>query len=775
MMGLKSDVVLVNEYSVPLPNGKGSRGGTPGAYVERYMAREQATETLAPITRGRTDHFIERYMARESAVERLEVGATDPAAEPILAPSQARLRAKREMRQAQGDGGVAFGYGQVSLADEQLKAASKDIQHQFADNGKTVLKTVLSFSHDYLTRHGIVAPGLEINKRGDYRGHIDQMKLRMAIMHGLDRMAQGAGGFDDLRYVGVIQVDTEHVHCHLAMVDAGVGHVTRDGTQRGKLLDRHKSRLRRGIDAWLDEKQTVAHLSSAVGYERRNVTTFIKRWAHEKIRAESLPQFLTACLPADRRLWRAGTNDQRMRKANRLVTDLVIEQLERSGSPLPEAIEKITDYADHRRDVEGLGTEEWQQLIERGRRQLLERAVNSVYGMLRALPAEELTVRTPMLQVMSMNYEEMALLAASREQERGTATEDPAEGTADLVSFGFRLRSYASRLAHHKEKSGIYRDLAKQWERADHAEVASADSLPLYEFYRYEEGYHRRLLSKYQHFLPLLGDKSGWAEQQQKVAAYGQRLLSLTAMRADATLQRMQDPAEAEHLGREIYDQAGGRHLTEGAAGRDVLDQRITTMQRSYDEQVDQLRADLAGSGLVLKTVENRQGETLAGEGLEIREGAQHPFEAVKTLDLHHLGYDFTRDAEVGRQAAQLFVAEAHQRRRLLLVAMQYLDASGQSEAIADLPVDDVAAMMRTARTLEAQHRQFPDAGTSLLTSRLIEVRAEQARAGEAGPAARRSRATSLDAVLVLRVRAEVNGVAGDVALRGLKNQELGE
>jgi len=177
----------------------------------------------------------------------------------------------------------------------------------------------------------------------------------------------------------------------------------------------------------------------------------------------------------------------------------------------------------------------------------------------------------------------------------------------------------------------------------------------------------------------------------------------------------------------------------------------------------------------VLKTVENRQGETLAGEGLEIREGAQHPFEAVKTLDLHHLGYDFTRDAEVGRQAAQLFVAEAHQRRRLLLVAMQYLDASGQSEAIADLPVDDVAAMMRTARTLEAQHRQFPDAGTSLLTSRLIEVRAEQARAGEAGPAARRSRATSLDAVLVLRVRAEVNGVAGDVALRGLKNQELGE
>jgi len=773
-MGLKSDVVLVNEYSVPLPNGKGSRGGTPGAYVERYMAREQATETLAPIVRARTDHFIERYLARESAVERLEAATPHPAAAPGLSPRQARRRAKSEMRQAQGDGGVAFGYGQVSLSDEQLKAAAKDVQYLFAENGKTVLKTVLSFSHDYLKHHGIVDPDLEVVKRGDYRGHIDQMKLRMAIMHGLDRMAQGAGGFEDLRYVGVIQVDTEHVHCHLAMVDAGVGHVTRDGTQRGKLLDRHKSRLRRGIDAWLDEKHTVAHLSSAVGYERRNVTTFIKRWAHEKIRAESLPQFLMACLPADRRLWRAGTNDRRMRKANQLVTDLVTEQLERPGSPLPEAIEKITEYADHRREVEGFGTEQWQQLVERGLRQVLERAVNSVYGMLAALPAEELTVRTPMLEVMSMNYQEMALLAAAREYQRGATP----EGSADLVSFGFRLRSYASRLAHHKEKCGIYRDLVKQWERADHAEVASADSLPLYDFYRYEEDYHRRLLSKYQHFLPILGDKGGWAEQQQKVAAYGQRLLSLTAMRADGTLQRMKDPAEAEQLGREIYRQAGGRHLTEGAAGRSVLDHRIATMQRSYDQQVDQLRADLAGSGLVLKTVESSRGETLAGADLEIREGVQHSFDAVKVLDLHHLRYDFTTDAEVGRQSAELFVTEAHRRRRLLLVASQYLDASGQAAAIGDLPVDDVAAMMRTARALEAQHRQFPDVGTSLLTIRLAEIRAEQqtvTQAGQAGPSARRSHATALDADLVLRVRAAVDGVAGDIALRGLTKQELGE
>ena len=52
------------------------------------------------------------------------------------------------------------------------------------------------------------------------------MRLRMAIMHGLERMGHR---FDDLRYVGVIQVDTLHVHCHLAMVDAGFGRRVRTG------------------------------------------------------------------------------------------------------------------------------------------------------------------------------------------------------------------------------------------------------------------------------------------------------------------------------------------------------------------------------------------------------------------------------------------------------------------------------------------------------------------------------------------------------------------
>ncbi|MEW1629705.1 relaxase MobL [Streptomyces sp. NPDC089173] len=733
-MGLKRDIVIVNEFSVPLPGGKGSRGATPGDYVTRYMAREQATESLAPIQRLRTDDFILRYMARASAVERAGIS---------------RDAVKRQMRQAQGNGGVAFGYGSVSLSDEQLKAASRDIQHYF-DAGHTILKTVLSFDEEYLRKRRIVGEDFHCEARGDYRGHIDQMKLRMAIMHGVERMSSGASGFSDLRYVGVIQVDTEHVHCHLVMVDGGRGQVTKNGTQRGKLLDRHKSRLRRGVDAWLDEKQAVAHLASAVGYERRNVTTFVKRWAHERIRAESLPQFLFACLPADRTLWRAGSNDARMRKANQLVAELVSEQLERAGSPMPEAMERIVDYANKRRAKESLSTEEWQRVVAQGRTQIMERAVNGVYQMLLAMPESELRVRTPMLEVMGMDYQQMAAMAADR-QGGGENAE------ADLVSFGFRLRSYASRLQHHREKAGVYRDLGHQWEQAEKAGVAAEDSRPLYDFYRFEEGYHRRLMSKYGHFLPFLGDAGQWYEQQQDVATYGHRLLSLVALRADASLQRMKDPKEAESLGRTIYDQPGGRLLTEGKRGRAVLDARIRTMKQSYDRKLDGLRADLSSAGLVLRAGSSAEGPEstktdAVSSDYEIVAGAAYDFDEVKALDLHHLGYDFVTAIEIGPNARQNFVETTRDRRRLLLAAMDYLDQSGQAEAIPDLPVDDVAAMTRVSRELTPQPTD-EGSGSLVLRSRIAELRAVRERAGRM----RRSKASPLDAGLVVRVQVQVD------------------
>lgn len=752
-MSLKSQIVVVNEYSVPQPGGKGSRGGTPGDYVTRYMARENATESLAPITRLRTDDFIMRYMARESAIER--VGVT-------------RGQAKAEMRRAQGQGGIAFGYGSVSLSHEQLSAASNDIQHLF-EQGHTVMKTVLSFDDEYLKKHGLVSPDFALQQRGDYRGHLDQMKLRMAVMHGLEKMAAGTGGFDDLRYCAVIQIDTEHPHVHLAMVDAGRGSLTQDGTQRGKLLDRHKSRLRRGVDSYLDEKQAVAHLASAVGYERRNVMTFIKRWAHEKVRTEALPQFLLACLPQDRTLWRAGSNDASMRKPNEIMRELVLTQLEREDSPMPQAMEKVVDYANNRAQNEGLDAADWQDLVDRGHEQILDRATNSVYQMLRALPPQELSVRTPMLAVMSMDYQQMAARSAqSSDSHDGRVDEQDA-----LVTFGFRLRSYASRLDHHRTKAGTYRDLSRQWEQARVSTVVTQDSRPLYDFYQHEAHYHHQLVAKYQHFLPYMGDATQWHEELRDLESYGQRLLALKAMRADASLQRMKDSEAAERIGLAIYDQKGGSHLTQGKAGRTVLDARVASMTSTYESRLEDLRAGMSIDGLTLQARDGAPGEGEGeGDDASSREqdnrwsqrtsglvvpaqqqllavpGTGFEFDEVKALDLHHLGYDFPNDVKLGRRNAEIFISAARDRQRHLLGAMDYLDGSGQAEAIEDLPTSDVGSMLALAKDLREQERAGVSASL-ILPSRIAEVRREQQQA--------RSATTSLDAALSLQMRVHVD------------------
>lgn len=751
-MGLKQDIVIVNQFSQPLPGGGTSRGGTPGAYVSRYMAREQATEPVAPIRRHATDNFVMRYMARADAVESAPVGATPTGL-------------KSTMYEAQGRGGVAFGYGQVSLSDDQLAAAAADLQRH-ADAGKTWLKTVLSFEEPYLRKHKLIPEDFQLTGRGGYRGQLDQMKLRMAIMQGLERMSAGSGGFDDLRYVGVIQVDTEHVHCHLAMLDAGVGQVRADGTQRGKLLEKHKSRLRRGVDSFLDEKSLVAHLSSAVGYERRNVTSYIKRWALDRVQHEALPQLLVAALPKDRRLWRASTHDRRMTQANRLITELVQEQLEAPGSPLPVAMDSVREYAHQRSEREGLSPMETAKLIKIGREQITERAVNGVYGVLQSLPDDQLRVRTPMLELMTADYEQLVFQAHSNR-------DADQQQEFDLEGFSFRLRSYASRRREHKESAAVYKNLRRQWETADQAGMASEASRPLHDFYSYEQSWHMALMAKYQSYLPVADDSWWWEQRHQEILDYSVRLQALQAMRADRSLLRMKDTVAAEQLGRSIYDQPGAGLLTAGASGRATVDRRIDAMKRTYREKVARLQEDLhengeqlvvqvdqslssaatlTDSGLVIPTGEKSVADVLHdplnAQALRVDHEPAEAFEDVKALDLHHLRCDYAQDTAVGDKAFARFVAAAVQRQRRLDAAVDYLRSTSQHEAVADLPISDVESMAKLSRQMTKAGRD-PQTGHYMLPSQVAAV----IRAQSQHPATARSATTSLDAGLSMQLQ----------------------
>lgn len=805
-MDLKKAIVVVNEFTVVGSDGSGSRGSTPGDYVTRYMARDLATEQITPIRKTNFEDFVSRYMARAEAVETLvaarrgehgvddEVKPTlkarralrsavrrakraglDPSADEgvLTAARAAAIRyddVKEAFRDGRGDGGVAFGYGEVSLSHEALHEASRDIQAHF-EAGHTVMKTVLSFDHEYLVEHGLVPESMGEISRGDYRGNVDQMKLRMAVMNGLSRMAR-VEGFDDLRYVGVIQVDTGHVHAHLAMVDAGPGRLTADGQQRGKIGARAKSHLRRGMDSWLDEHSKVAHLSSAVGAERRNVLSHLKRWAYESLSASAAAQHVLACLPDDKSLWRAKSNAKSMAKPNRLVRMMVEEQLARPGSPMPQAMAEVTAYADERTRREGLGAAEREKLIENGRERIMEACINGVYTILKSVPEESREIRTPMMEAMSMDFDSLQQFLVDQgakavdDRQQGTAGDD-SDRSAETAQFSARVRSYTARLEHHRRMRARYMASLAAWREADARGLAHEESKAMRDFYRGEEDYHARLVSKYEHLLLPATMDPAVEREFSRVRDYGHKLVGLRSLRADKSLARMADRAEAEALGRSIYGQPGGGLLAakgaEGKAGRAVIDGRIERMEARYATMVDDLRASWAARSVHLEVADETKAvdaegvpdpryRVLSGDdellgpdvprtihqpgvGLAASARPEFAFKVVRGLDMHDLGYDWLRDQTVGTRVAADYKRFAQGRRDRIEAARRYLAASGQTGVITEelsVAEADLKAMEQTAEIVSG--------GT--LPSKIAEaVRAKRATEQARARAVRASRA----------------------------------
>lgn len=640
-MGLKQSVVIVNEYTIKTGDKGGTRGGTPGDYVLRYMARVGATEDITPTKLQEFDTNLTKYIARERATNLFDD-----------IPSM-----KQSMRNAQRYGGVAFGYGDVALSDARLKRVSKDIQRQF-DAGKTVMKTVLSFDEEYLREHGLISKDFHCRKRGDFRGHIDQLKLRMAIMNGMEKLSRH---YDDLQFVGVIQVDTKHVHCHLAMVDRGRGSLMPDGTQRGKLTEKEKLSIRRGVDMYLDAKQTVKMMSSSVVYDKRNALCYIKKRTHQMMAQQGFSQFLLACLPENRNLWRASTNRKEMRKANSLVRDYVVQLLEQPQSGYRDAMNSVIAYADYRRDREDLSSDEHAQLIRDGQERIVTECMNGVYAVVKQIPESERQVRTPMLEMMSQDYEDMA----------SQAVNDP------LIEFGFKLRSYASRLDFHRKEYHRFESYHEQYEQA---ETHTKDAEALDAYFQLEMRYNQMLMVKYQYFLSFLPPDEKMEEEFEALMEQKDRLRNLRMMSEDKAFQRML-PENAEEYGIRVYGQYGGRRVK---AQPEVIATRIRNMEQDVFDQEQRFRKKLQDYGM------DYNGSAVVRLKL-------YPFEDVKALDLHHITYDFATDVPVSKPYLDEFVKMANERYDAFQKAKLYLEGTGQHTELESLPEQDVMVMKEYA------------------------------------------------------------------------------
>ena len=721
---LKKSIVLVNEYTIKNAKG-GSRGGTPGDYVLRYMSRGGATEGVYPLVREDVDTYVTRYMARKKAV--------DNAIE-IHDDGTYREGLKKEFRKLQGQGGVAFGYGEASLSHKKLKRAAKDIQKNF-ESGKTVLKTVLSFTEDYLRQNKIIDEGFEWESLGDYRGNIDQMKLRLAIMYGMQTLSRH---YDDMQYIGVIQVDTAHVHCHLAIVDRGRGTVMPDGTQRGKLTSKEKIDLRRGIDMYLDMYQNVKMFASAYQHDKQNTISFIRMYTDKAIENRGFTQLVLACLPADRGLWRAGSNARSMQKANALVREYVESLMQEPDSGFESAINKSIAYADERKKREGLSDAEYAQLLRNGEERIIEAGMNSVYRIFKNIPEESLTTSTPWLTSSSVPTNDLAKYLG---EELQLDNEDD-EQMQSVMKFAYRLRTSSSRLEYHKRQFKEFHDAAVAYEKS---ETKSEESAPLKYYFDLETRYNEMLMSKYQHLLSIFPQEEEYLPELDRLLDVKRKAYDLTnALDDDSFAKRSDDNAIVYAMRR--YGIEDGNLIN---SSREVMVQRLDRYNADYEELVEGYKVTLSTYGLRLdETVlddllipydrdfaftESDLTEDDINNGITVEEKERiayldsvklfaanksavivsdedlYDFDDTKALDIHHMLYDFPYDLRVSVANADAFVTMADQRYSAFQAARAYLIASGQTSVLENLPGNDIEFQHRVANRFRASEPQIID------------------------------------------------------------------
>lgn len=727
-MGLAQSIVVVNQFTVKDSAGSGSRGSTPGKYLTRYMAREDANEAVR--VTGSVSRFVTDYMAREGAGETVDDTYTLLVKEAVASDAQDTDKFT----------GLAFGNGKLSLSKKELFEQAHEVQELF-DNGHTVMKTVVSFDHQYLVDNGVVDDSVTIRDAGDYRGQIDQLKLRTAIMAGVERM--GRMYYDDLVYTAVIQVDTKHVHAHLVMVDKGTGNRHENGQQRGKIPSKAITQLRRGIDLELDDLQKVRSLASTIGIERKNAAMDMRKKTYQHLLADDRVQLIVQALPENTALWRANSRAKSMAHANYLTYKLVEEQL-RHNQATVSALDDIRQYADERKKREGLSTKETEKLYDTGRRKLFAAAVNGVYHVLKSCVKQKRQSRR-----LSQN-------------------------TQALTTVLNKATAYQQRLEHHKSLAKDYRLMHERWQAAYDAGLASDSSAVMGDFYHSEATYHEMAASKYQHYMLLFNDEEEALSKWRDIESYGHKLIGLKAMRGDKSLPKLKSSQEAETIGFDIYGQRGAGGLTlrgdAGKAARKKLDARIARMEKTYTQKVQSFQQYCADHGLdlrsysehVTRTIKDKETllHELDGGGgfskvgghksddvvtakpqpavmrtelstpprsifpglhhalrLEYEENENkrkksagsiftpcarvmvdyHPvydFETVVSVDLHDIRWDIDSDTVVGDEKADTFARLARMRRYYLEQAKKWLDDTAQAyDSYIDTSENDIEEM----------------------------------------------------------------------------------
>ena len=654
-MGLGQSIVVVNRFTIADASGGGTRGATPGKYVERYMGRDEATEPLLPVQHEGVATYLEHYVAREGAVESA-VSLTD-AMEGVACSD--RLD------------GIAFDGDSVSLSKDDFIRVSRQLQGIF-DAGQPVLECVLSFDTDYLRQTQLIDPLLPEGGRGYLKGQVDQLKLRRAIQEGIRSLSHG---FASLTWVGVLQFDTQHVHAHLALAETDVERSPRlrnDGTYMATLSEQDKQRIRLGIDRELDLTRELPHLSASISNQRRNVRSFVGRYAVHELMGSGDVQLVMAVLPQDASLWRAGSNRREMRRANELTRNLVHQAFEQPESGYAEVERLVNTYAERRSAREGAGDKRRQQLVEQGLARVETECVNEVYRGLRQI--RDRPVHTRAIDIMATDVSEAARLSEASKGDE----------------MWFRLRTYGGRLNAARDARREFHEERRRWEQEHATGQTSEQSRLMYAYYVAEERYQSQVMAKYQNLLPL--SLLGYDDEDDMlddVIDAKRRLDGLEGLLMDPQVLSMGTDALARY-GLETY---GVRHAEQLVTAPQLYVRRVEAARERFEEACAECEFTLAEHGRALVVPDVGQIRT--------QPRTLYRFDEVRGVDMHNLRYDFTGDVPVGSQALGQFTDAAYTRASTLVGCIRYLKGAGRDDVVARLPVREVIGMQRLSEQLQ--------------------------------------------------------------------------
>lgn len=215
-------VVVMSQFNI-----NGSRGKDAGSFVSDYVSRESATLT--------------------------STAYVPPAGQPM----------------EQGDG-VAFTLDNSHLLRRDVLETADHVQELHETGVRAIQQLVLSFDHTYLVEQNLIPEDTKVIKKGDYKGVVDDVRLRHAVRHGLQSMIDEEG-YREGKMIACIQSDTRHLHVHAVVYEDAKEIARKRGKEeKGVIKPSSFNQLTHDVDRYLTLTKTPHTVPNARSLKQLN-------------------------------------------------------------------------------------------------------------------------------------------------------------------------------------------------------------------------------------------------------------------------------------------------------------------------------------------------------------------------------------------------------------------------------------------------------------------------------------------------------------------------